>query len=112
MMTNRQQLNSIVGQSAQPAISKLGDVLCELMENQILPQQAKFQSVLDIWTQLLPIELRKHCKIIDIKAGQLKVLVDQPAYLYELQLCSNQLLKQLQQACPRARIKKIKFTAG
>jgi len=91
---------------------RLGDVTKELMENRISPQQARFGSIPEIWNQLLPDELRRHCKIGGISGGQLKVLVDLPVYKYELQLCSSELLSELQQQCPRAHIKKIKFVVG
>jgi len=91
---------------------RLGDVAKELMENRISPQQARFGSISELWSQLLPDELRRHCKIAGISGGQLKVLVDLPAYMYELQLCSSELLSELQRQCPRAHIKKIKFVVG
>lgn len=92
--------------------ARLGDVAKELMENRISRQQAKFGSIPEIWNQLLPEELLRHCKIDDISGGRLKVLVDLPTYKYELQLCSSELLSELQQQCPRAHIKKIKFAVG
>ena len=90
---------------------RLGNVLSELMENWISPQQAKFESVFELWSRLLPAELRRHCKIADISGGQLKVLVDSPSYMYELQLCSSELLKELQRGAS-VRIRKIKFVVG
>ena len=89
--------------------ARLGDVAKDIMENRISRQQAKFGSIPEIWNQLLPEELRRHCKIDGISGGRLKVLVDLPAYKYELQLCSSELLSELQQQCPRAQIKKIQF---
>jgi predicted nucleic acid-binding Zn ribbon protein len=91
---------------------RLGNVAKELLENQISPKQARFGSIPEVWNQLLPDELRRHCKIAGISSGQLKVSVDLPAYMYELQLCSSELLSELQQQCPRAHIKKIKFVVG
>jgi hypothetical protein len=92
--------------------ARLGDVAKELMEGRISPQQARFGSIREIWNRLLPDELRRHCKIAGIAGGRLKVLVDLPAYKYELQLCSSELLHEIQQQCPRAHIKKIQFVAG
>lgn len=90
----------------------MGEVAKELMESRISRQQAKFGSIPEIWNQLLPEELRRHCKINGISGGRLKVLVDLPAYKYELQLCSSELLQEIQQQCPRAHIKKIQFIVG
>ena len=91
---------------------RLGDVAKELMENRISPQQARFGPISELWSQLLPDELRRHCKIAGISGSQLRVLVDLPAYKYELRLCSSELLSELQRQCPRAHIKKIQFVVG
>ena len=115
MMNEDEQLRSAVNRQKQRRRGKavrLGEVTRELMENRISPQQARFGSIPEIWNQLLPDELRRHCKIAGIFGGQLKVLVDLPAYKYELQLCSSELLSELQQQCPRAHIKKIQLVVG
>jgi predicted nucleic acid-binding Zn ribbon protein len=91
---------------------RLGDTLDQLMDNRISPQQARFSAVAELWSQLLPADLCQHCKIADISAGQLKVLVDLPSYMHELRLCSSELLKEMQRQCPRAQIKKIKLVIG
>jgi predicted nucleic acid-binding Zn ribbon protein len=90
----------------------LGDVLSELMESRVSPQQIRFGLIAEAWSQLLPAELYQHCKIVDVSSGRLKVLVDSPSYMYELQLLSYELLKELARRCPRARIKEIKFAVG
>ena len=91
---------------------RLGDTLSELMEDEIRPQQGRFGSIVQLWGQLLPAELSSHCRIVDISAGRLKVLVDSPSYMYELQLCSSAVLKELQRRCPQARLQKIKLAVG
>jgi len=114
-MDEDQQLRNIIRwrtKSNSNRTAKLGDAVKQLMENRISPQQARFGPIAELWSQLLPAELCRHCKLADLSGGQLKVLVDSPTHLYELQLCSSQLLEELQQQCPRARIKKIKFVIG
>lgn len=93
-------------------IVRLGDVLCGLIEDRVSPQQIRFGLITEAWSQLLPTELYQHCRIVDISNGRLKVLADSPSYMYELQLLSCELLKELAQRCPRARIKEIKFAVG
>jgi len=93
-------------------ITMLGDVAKRLMEGRVSPRQASFVSIARLWSQLLPAELYRHCRLVDISGGQLKVLADSPSYMHELRLCSSQLLKELQRQCPQARIKKIKFAIG
>ncbi len=82
------------------------------MAEQISPRQTKFSEVAEVWSQLLPAELRRHCEIADISGGQLVVQVDSPSYVYELQLCSSELLEELQQQCPKARLTKVKFVVA
>lgn len=92
--------------------TRLSDTVSELMDNRISPAQARFSSIVQLWNELLPAELARHCKLADISGGQLKVLVDSPVYMYELRLCSRRLLEELQRHCPRARIKDIKPVVG
>jgi hypothetical protein len=88
---------------------RLGHAVEQLMTKQIVPQQSKYGPVAEVWKQLLPEGLGEHCEIIDISGGRLKVKVDSPSYRYELQLCSTELLEELQQQCPKSRLSQIKF---
>jgi predicted nucleic acid-binding Zn ribbon protein len=90
----------------------LGDVLSGLMDNQVTPQQTKVGLITEAWRQLLPSELCLHCRIDDISGGRLKVIADSPSYMYELQLLSCELLKELRNRCPGTRIKEIKAAVG
>ena len=114
-MDDSQQLRNIANRRTRQKLDRtvrLGDTINQLMEDRISPQQARFSLVAELWSQLLPAGLRQHCKIADISTGQLKVLVDLPPYMHELRLCSSELLKELQQQCPRAQIRKIKLVLG
>ena len=91
---------------------KLGTVLEKLMAGRISSQHKRFEPVAQLWEQLLPEELSRHCKIIDLQHGQLKVRVDSPVYANELRWCSADILNQLQQQCWRAKIDKIKIVVG
>ena len=90
----------------------LGQVAQQLLAKRISPQQAKFSQVDEVWRELLPAELLEHCEIVNISGGQLDVQVDSPAHVYELQLCSSELLSELQRQCPRARLTRIKLTVA
>lgn len=90
----------------------LGEMVSELMTRQITPRHARFASVVELWSQLLPDELYRHCRIAEISGGRLKITVDSPSYLHELRLRSSELLEQLQRDCPRAGIREIKFIVG
>ena len=88
---------------------RLGDTLNELLENRISPLHNRFGPLIKIWQQILPAELSKYCRVSEISAGELKVMVDSPTYMHEMRLCSGELLSELQRLCPTARIKKIKL---
>ena len=92
--------------------AKVGDVARTFVTKWVSPRQARFGAVVEVWSRLIPAELCKHCEIVDVSAGQLKVRVDSPSYKYELQLCSSELLKELQQQCPKVRLTKIKFVTA
>jgi len=91
------------------SVVRLDQAVRQLVEEQVAPRQAKFSQVADAWGRLLPASLSAHCEIVDIAGGQLDVQVDSPSYLYELQLCSAELLDELQRQCPKVRLTKIKF---
>ena len=90
----------------------LGDVLSELVKSRVSPQQARFRLITEALSRMLPTELCQHCRIAGISGRRLKVLADSPSYMYELQLLSGELLKELDRQCPQARIQEIKFAVG
>jgi len=91
---------------------RLGDSLRKLMDSRITPGHVAYEAITQVWTELLPRGLSEHCKIAGISAGRVKVIVDSPSYMYELQLCSSAILDELQRRCPQARLKRIKLTVG
>ena len=88
---------------------KLGDLLTELMEKRILPQQQQLLSLNEHWQQLLPTGFCNHCRIAGISNGNLKVFVDSTSYIYQLKLYSSKLLTELQHRCPQVRIRGIEL---
>jgi predicted nucleic acid-binding Zn ribbon protein len=91
---------------------KLGDALIQLVEEYLEPRHERFEALTMLWHQILPSEIGRHSKIVDITASQLKVQVDSPSYMYELRLCSNDILAEIKRRCPQAQIKNIKLSIG
>ncbi|MBN2588725.1 MAG: DUF721 domain-containing protein [Sedimentisphaerales bacterium] len=87
----------------------IGQVVEQFISKQVEPKWKKYGDVVEIWEQVLPEELSKHCEIVDISGGSLSVKVDSPSHKYELRLCSSVIIKELQKECPRARLTKIKL---
>ncbi len=90
----------------------IGQVAAKFLDEQVSPKQAVYGEVVEVWNEVLPSELAEHCRIEDISAGQITVVVDSPSYRFELNLCSAELLKELQMRCPGCRLKKIKFSTN
>jgi hypothetical protein len=88
---------------------RIGQAAEEFFAGQITTQHRKYGDVLEIWEQVLPEELSRHCEIVNISGGNLSVQVDSPSHKYELHLCSREILKELQKECPKARLTKIKL---
>ena len=91
---------------------RLGDAARQVVEERICPRQTRFAAVSEVWSQLLPSELGRHCRIAGISGGQLKVVADSPSHVYELRLCSSEILEEMARQCPRARIKKMAIAVG
>lgn len=110
----KQRENGALGRprGSSTSVVKLGDAVGELLNHRILPQAERFTSVVEAWNQLLPADLAGHCRLAQVAAGQLKVIVDSAPYMYELQLCRAELLRGLQRQCPRARLRKIDLAVG
>ncbi len=111
-MDATQHLQALVKQrkKARPdRIIRLGDAVTTLVEKQISPRQQQLELLYQTWIKLLPVELGRHCKIIDFCDGKLTVRADSPSYMYELRMCSPQIKTELNRQCRRVNIKKIKF---
>jgi hypothetical protein len=115
MVDESEQLRRVVkwraAHQAKTAVS-LGDVLSEIMECRIGPQQTRFGMITEAFSQMLPTELFQHCTIVDISSGRIKVIADSPSYVYELKLVSGEIIKEMARRCPKARIKEIKCVIG
>ncbi|UCF44126.1 MAG: DUF721 domain-containing protein [Planctomycetota bacterium] len=115
MAVENRQPKGIYGRQTQrkgAETERLGEVVEQVIEREVLPRRVRFGQLAEAWSGLLPAELRRHCRIADVSGGQIKVLADSPSYVYELRLCGSELIERLQQQCPRFRIKRIKFAVG
>ena len=88
---------------------KLGELLPAFVQT-LGPVHDRFDSVADAWQDLLPGNLRSHCRLGSFTGGCLKVLADGSSYIYELQLCKAVLLRELQRLCPGARVHRIEVS--
>ena len=92
--------------------SRLGEAVMEFVEKRVSPRQSRFGLVSEVWRQILPAELLQHCEIVDISGGRMKVAADCPMYANELRWCAAEIVGELAQRCPQARIREIKCVVG
>jgi len=94
-------------------VKPLGDIVDQILGRLVLPKQADLETLRQAWQDLLPEELLSHSCLESVRRGQLRVLVDNGASLYELNLLAEEgLLDQLRQACPKVKVSRIKIVRG
>lgn len=96
----------MTGQTRAVEPCRLGDAVGDVV-SRLAPVHARCDAVTEVWQDLLPDALRRHCRIEAIRRGRVKVVVDAASYMYELQLCKAELLAELQRLCPRAALRSI-----
>jgi predicted nucleic acid-binding Zn ribbon protein len=67
--------------------------------------------VVALWEEMLPHELLKHCRLVSLLRGVLKVEVEAGPYMFEMQSIRQVMLEKLQQNCPGAGVDNIKLVA-
>ena len=95
---------------SQPA--PLAEALAEIMQLPKTGLSSRHEAASrlnEAWSQLLPVEMIKRCRIADLAAGVLTVEVDSPSYMYELRISSHQLVEHLQRECPEAKLRAMKI---
>ena len=92
--------------------SSLGDVVQVVMRDRVEPRCEKLNPLNEAWEKILPPLLAENCRIDSLSAGTLRVVASSPSYMYEMRLCSQTLLEQIQKSCPKARVQKIKIVIG
>jgi len=98
--------SSVVDRMADP--SRMAEALEGFVER-LAPVHASASSVTEAWDVILPPNLRQHCTIGAITGGTIKVIVDAASYMYELQLCKDELLAELRRLCPGAGLRRMQI---
>jgi hypothetical protein len=85
---------------------RMGDIASGVVAG-LAPMYERCTSVGEAWEQVLPAGLRAHCRIGGLSGGCLRIVVDAASYMYELQLCQTELLRELQRLCPGTGLRRI-----
>jgi len=92
--------------------TRIGHLVDVLLRKTIEPGQTRLDPLAQAWDRVVPPGLAAHSRIKGLVNGQLRIGVDSPVYMYELQLCSQDLLQTLKQECPRSGLRTIKLMLG
>ncbi len=95
-----------MGEEKRAEACRIGQILAGFVET-LGPVHDRYDSVAEAWEQLLPRNLRSHCRLSGLTNGCLRMVADGSSYLFELQLCRPELLRELQRACPGAKVRRI-----
>lgn len=90
----------------------LAEAIAKVMEPQRTGITQRYEAasrIGEVWEQLLPEEMARRCRIVNLAAGLLTVQVDSPSYMYELRISSHQLVEHLQRECPEAKLRAMKI---
>lgn len=88
----------------------VGDLVASLMKDIVEPHKTRLDPLVEAWRETVPPGLRPHCAVKALTGSQLLVHVDSSADMYELQLCTQDLLEELKRRCPQAGLRTIKLT--
>jgi hypothetical protein len=91
--------------------SRIGDLASNVVQ-QLAPVSCRAGSLEEAWADVVPPNLRAHCKLVSFRNGCLKIVASESSYLYELQLCKAALLEEFQVRCPGVRINRIDVAMG
>ena len=101
-----QRKSSMVDRMADP--SKMAEALEGFVER-LAPVHTNANSITEAWDMILPPNLRQHCRVGAITGGTVKVVADAASYMYELQLCKDELLAELRRLCPGAGVRRLQI---
>jgi hypothetical protein len=92
-------------------VCRMGDLVGPFVQA-LRPLHERYDSLAQVWDDLLPDNLRDHCRLGSLADGSIKVFADESSYLCELQWCRSDLLRQLQRLCPTAKVRRIEVAMG
>ncbi len=90
----------------------LAEALAQIMQPPKTGLSSRYEAASrlnEAWSQLLPVEMIRRCRIADLAGGILTVEVDSPSYMYELRISSQQIVEHLKEQCPEAKLRAMKI---
>ena len=89
---------------------RLGDIFEQVLRKYSLGKSIKEQKILLLWEEKVGEKISRHTKPVKVVNKKLVVHADNPAWVQELSLMKNEILRKLN--CGEEIIKDIKFQVG
>ena len=91
-------------------MDNIGDIVKNIIGRMAQRQPDAQHQLEQAWTEILDDKKRAHTRLIGIRDGKVSVLVDSPAWLYQMNINKETILKKLRERIPKA--VQIQFKVG
>jgi predicted nucleic acid-binding Zn ribbon protein len=91
-------------------MDQVKDIVDSVILKLLKKDSPQSKNIENIWQKAAGKKIQQHTKLAGLKQDQLVVYVDSPAWLYQLNLLKNKMLKEIQGQIPE--IKRIHFKTG
>ena len=91
-------------------MDNIGDIVKNIIGRMAQRQPDAQHQLEQAWTEILDDKKRSHTRLIGIKDGKVSVLVDSPAWLYQMNINREMILKKLREKIPE--VTQIHFNVG
>ena len=90
----------------------IGDVLQKVVRQLEQAKGGDAQKLFALWPKIAGKKIAQHARPISLRKGLLRVLVDDSAWFYQINLQKQALIDKLQQRLGKAAIQNIQFRIG
>jgi len=91
---------------------RLGETLMQVMEKKITPAANKSNVLQDAWLKVVPEHMKTFCSLEKISQGKVHIKVCSPSHLFEMRMYRDDLIQKLNEICPVAKVRQIRFFVG
>ena len=92
-------------------MSLVGDITRRFVNQKVTPANKRTAKIIALWPSVITGDFAKHSKASQFAGGNLTVIVDSPAYLYQMRLAKQGLIQKLKQKGV-TNIKNIRLVIG
>jgi len=91
-------------------MDNIGDIVKNIIGRMAQRQPDQQHQLEQAWTEILDDKKRTHTRLIGIRDGKVSVLVDSPAWLYQMNINKETILRKLHEKLPE--VTQVQFKVG